>query len=416
MHLGVVGVLGITLIRSFGVAAPANRKGHERPYGPVTNIQLGPRPWYLIDDMDEGSLKDELKSCSEKPSSSSDFSISHRGAPLQFPEHTKESWLAAARMGAGYIECDVAFTKDRQLVCRHSQCVLHKTTNILTVPELAAKCTEPFRPASGDSPASAKCCTSDITLNEFKSLCGKMDGSNTSATTPEEFLHGTLAWRTDLYASKCNTLSSHKEFLSLVRDIGLKFTSELKTPQVAMPFEGDYTQEKYAQQVVDEYKAANIDPSIVYLQSFLIDDVYYWLKADSAFGKRTIYLDDRVDNNYNGAVKSLANLAERGVQIVAPPIFALLTLDDNGNIVPSEYARAAKNAGLKIVTWSLERSGPPGKLHDTDDYYYSSFSKAVNRDGDIYKVIDVLVKRVGVIALFSDWAATVTYYANCFAL
>jgi len=44
----------------------------------------------------------------------------------------------AGGMGAGIIECDVTFTKDRELVCRHSQCDLHTTTNILTVPELAA--------------------------------------------------------------------------------------------------------------------------------------------------------------------------------------------------------------------------------------------------------------------------------------
>ncbi len=50
---------------------------------------------------------------------------------MQFPEHTKVSYLAAARMGAGIIECDVTFTKDTELVCRHSQCNLHATTDIL---------------------------------------------------------------------------------------------------------------------------------------------------------------------------------------------------------------------------------------------------------------------------------------------
>ncbi len=64
-----------------------------------------------------------------------------------FPEHTREGVLAADRMGAGIIECDVAFTKDRQLVCRHSQCDLHTTTDILARPELAAKCTQGFTPA-----------------------------------------------------------------------------------------------------------------------------------------------------------------------------------------------------------------------------------------------------------------------------
>ena len=52
-------------------------------------------------------------------------------------------------MGAGILECDVTFTNDGQLVCRHDQCDLHTTTNILVTP-LAAKCSEPFSPAEFD--------------------------------------------------------------------------------------------------------------------------------------------------------------------------------------------------------------------------------------------------------------------------
>ncbi|MFA9204619.1 MAG: glycerophosphodiester phosphodiesterase family protein, partial [Flavobacteriales bacterium] len=84
--------------------------------------------------------------------------------PLQFPEHTRESYVAAAKMGAGIVECDVAFTKDRELVCRHAQNDLHTTTNIL-VTDLAAKCTQPFvpaDPATGQA-AKAECRTSDTT-------------------------------------------------------------------------------------------------------------------------------------------------------------------------------------------------------------------------------------------------------------
>ena len=44
-------------------------------------------------------------------------------------------------MGAGIVECDVTFTKDKELVCRHAQNDLHTTTNILATP-LAAKCTQ----------------------------------------------------------------------------------------------------------------------------------------------------------------------------------------------------------------------------------------------------------------------------------
>ena len=105
---------------------------------------------------------------------------------MMFPEHTQEAYVAAIAMGAGIVECDVAVTQDGELVCRHSQCDLHTTTNIL-VTDLASKCTKPFSPAndSADADASATCCTSDITLAEFKTLCGKMDASETSATTVE---------------------------------------------------------------------------------------------------------------------------------------------------------------------------------------------------------------------------------------
>jgi hypothetical protein len=101
------------------------------------SVQLGPRPYYLVEAMEDSELKSALQECADGPFEVSDFSIGHRGACLQFPEHTKESYDAAARMGAGIIECDVTFTADRELVCRHSQCDLHTTTDILAIPELA---------------------------------------------------------------------------------------------------------------------------------------------------------------------------------------------------------------------------------------------------------------------------------------
>ena len=100
----------------------------------MQNIQVGPRPYFLVEDMDPGPLKTTLKQCSEMPLRKTDFSIGHRGAALQFPEHTKQSYEAAALMGAEIVECDVTFTKDKQLVCRHSQCDLHTTPNILATP------------------------------------------------------------------------------------------------------------------------------------------------------------------------------------------------------------------------------------------------------------------------------------------
>lgn len=386
-------------------------KNHQKG---VKHVQLGPRPYYLIDDMDDGPLKRKLEKCSEDPSKKSDFSIGHRGACLQFPEHTEESYEAAARMGAGIIECDVTFTKDRQLVCRHAQCDLHTTTNILAVPALAAKCTQPFVPASGGSPASAKCCASDITLAEFRTLCGKMDAFNPAATTVAEYMDATPGFRTDLY-STCGTLMTHAESIELIANLGSKFTPELKAPEVPMPYEGDYTQEDYAQQMIDEYKAAGIPPRHVWAQSFSLDDVLYWLEHEPAFGKQAVFLDARVDlpGGYDAAVAGMGALAAQGVNIVAPPMWALVSLDDQNRIVPSTYADAARAAKLDIITWTLERSG---SLRTGGGYYYQSVTGAIDNDGDTFTMLDVLAKKVKVLGIFSDWPATVTYYANCMKL
>jgi len=61
-------------------------------------VQLGPRPYYLVQGMDDSPLKDKLASCQDGPFKRTDFSIGHRGAALQFPEHTKEAYQAGARM------------------------------------------------------------------------------------------------------------------------------------------------------------------------------------------------------------------------------------------------------------------------------------------------------------------------------
>ncbi len=389
------------------------------------SISLGPRPYYLIDQMEGGALKQELQACADMTFSKTDFCIGHRGAPLQFPEHTKESYEAAARMGAGVLECDVTFTKDKQLVCRHSQCDLHTTTNILAIAELAARCAEPFQPAEFDpktgkllKAATAKCCTSDITLAEFKALQGKIDGANKRAKTVNSYLRGTARWRTDLYAST-GTVMTHVESIELFKKLGVKMTPELKTPNVPMPYNG-YTQQDFAQQLIDDYKTAGVPASDVFVQSANLADIFYWLKHEPDFGQQAIYLDDNMYRDspkkrlnqaaYAKQVAELPNLAAKGLRYIAPPMWVLLELDANGNIVPSAYAKAAKAAGLHIITWSLERSG---SLQQGGGWYYQTISDAIEREGDVMTVLDVLAQQVGIKAIFSDWPATVTYYANC---
>ncbi len=385
-----------------------------------STAQLGSRPFFLVDDMDPSPLKRKLQQCSKGPFYKTDFSIGHRGAPLQFPEHTKESYVAAARQGAGILECDVSFTKDGELVCRHSQCDLHTTTNIVAT-DLGAKCAIPFTPADpvAGTPATAKCCTSDITLAEFKTLCGKMDARDASATTAEEYLGGTAAWRTDLYAT-CGTLLSHKESIKLFKKLGAKFTPELKGVDPVEGFgESGLTQATYAQKLIDEYKQARVHPRKVWAQSFNPDDVRYWIQNEPRFGKQAVYLDDRyagpnvIDpNDASTFVPSMEEIAAQGVNIIAPPMWMLVT-EENDKIVPSAYAISAKAAGLDIIAWTFERSAP---LANDGAWYHQTTDNIVNNDGDKYVTLDVLARQIGILGIFSDWPASVTYYANCMGL
>jgi glycerophosphoryl diester phosphodiesterase len=322
----VVLLIGLVVMTAFAIAGKNTPKG--KAFGwhgdRGHSVQLGPRPYFLVEDMDASDLKADLQQCSEGPFKRTDFSIGHRGAALQFPEHTQESYVAAARMGAGIIECDVTFTEDRELVCRHSQCDLHTTTNILAIPELAAKCSE-----------------------------------------------------------------------------------------------DDYTQEDYAQQMIDEYKAARVNPKKVFAQSFNLDDVLYWINNEPRFGRQAVFLDGRYGDlpfdhtNPSTWSPSMEELVAEGVNIIAPPMWMLMALDGSKNIVPSTYAMYAKAAGLDIITWTLERSG---FLKNGGGFYYQTVTEAINNDGDAYVALDVLAQDVGILGIFSDWPATVTFYANCMRL
>ena len=390
-------------------------------------VQVGPRPYYLIEKMNASPLKTKLESCSEGPFRKTDFSIGHRGgAPLQFPEHTKESHEAGARMGAGILECDVTFTRDGQLVCRHDQCDLHTTTNILLIPELAAKCSQPFSPAEFNAAgvrtkaASALCCTSDLTVEEYKRLKGKMDASNPNARTPQEYQGGTASWRTDLYATG-GTLLTHKESIELIKELGGKYTPELKGPNRAALLQVEQvfgSQANYAQAMINDYKAAQIPPAKVWPQSFNKADVLTWIQTDPQFGHQAVYLDDANVPADLPSATELQGYVKEGIRIVAPPMFALLSVS-NGTIVPSQYAKNAKAAGLDIITWTLERSGRIVEevlASPTPSFYYQTTLGALHNDGDIMTTLDVLARDVGILGIFSDWSGTVSYYASCMGL
>jgi glycerophosphoryl diester phosphodiesterase len=409
-----------------------------------STVQLGPRPFYLVDQLEAGELKNKLEACVAAIDryTHHDFSIGHRGAALQFPEHTKESYEAGRRIGAGILECDVTFTKDGELVCRHAQCDLHTTTNILAT-DLASSCRVPFTPAvfaangTQETPARALCCITDITLAEFKSLKGKMDASNPNATTVEEFLGGTPSFRTDLYAT-AGTLLSHRESIELIGGLGAKFTPELKgidrdgqgNPIVAENDgfgESGLDQQSYARKMIQEYIDAGIDPGQVFAQSFSLADVVQWIDEFPTFGLQAVYLisENPADklagppsdiNEQPPTLEAFVEVRNMGVNIIAPPMPVLVKASANSTeITPSQYAERARRAGFDLISWTTERSGRivENVLEGGDDFYYQTTLDALTNDGDILRTIDVLAQDVGIIGLFSDWPATTTFYANC---
>ena len=117
--------------------------------------------------------------------------------------------------------------------------------------------------------------------------------------------------------------------------------------------------------------------------------------------------------DFEPTLADFEQLAGKGVRIVAPPMWALLDINAEGDIVPSEYAVLAKEAGMEIITWTLERSG---LLKDGGGWYYQSVTDAINNDGDMLEALHVLAQDVGVKGVFSDWPATTTYYGNCMGL
>ena len=339
-----------------------NSRWHKLFHPPrLTKVSIGPRPFYLLSQMnDDDPLKQALGQCADRivEYRTSDFVIGHRGAALQFPEHTFQSHDAASRMGAGLVECDVNLTKDKKLVCRHMRCDLHLTTNVLLVPELAKKCSDPFQPAQHGVNAKAKCCTTDFTLEEIQSLCGKMHSCNMKAKSPKTYVGNTPGWQTDLYSHDCPKIQSHEDYVRTVDSNSGSFVPEFKMLDYDFTKREDgYTREMYVRQILDDYK--DIDPLRVYVQGFTWKDMYYVAKYKPQYRQNSFALDKNMATAWYTKQQlrgHFAALVENGIPAVAPAIFMLLEVDKHGNIVPSQYAKVAREMGLEIIAWTLERS------------------------------------------------------------
>ena len=177
-----------------------------------------------------------------------------------------------------------------------------------------------------------------------------------------------------------------------------------------MPFAPGFDQRAYAGQLVAEYTAAEVQPERVYLQSFDLADVLYWIDTYPEYAAQAVYLDSRsVRPGYTPSLADMQSLYEQGLRIIAPPIPALVALNEAGQPVATDYARFAKAAGLDIMTWTFESGAVMGKQSRA----YGHMADYMDAPGRMLDILHVLADSVGVRGIFSDWPGTVTYYANC---
>ena len=114
---------------------------------------------------------------------------------------------------------------------------------------------------------------------------------------------------------------------------------------------------------MDELRQAGVPPESVWLQSFEWQDIEYWLTREPEFGRQAVWLvEDYAAAGFDPQQpqtwpEELKRRKAKGLNIIAPAQW-MLVQNQNGRIAPSDFAVMAKQAGLQIISWSLERSGP----------------------------------------------------------
>jgi glycerophosphoryl diester phosphodiesterase len=211
--------------------------------------------------------------------------------------------------------------------------------------------------------------------------------------------------------------------------LGVAMAPELKAlPADRSPPDGGGSREKLlrqADQLIADYRDAGIGPDQVWLQSFDPEVIRHWLATAPAFAHRVVWLDGRYnldgfDHRSPEAHAIFASFREAGLRTIAPPVWMLVEAGWEGP-VPSHYARAARAAGLNLVTWTLERSG---SLATGGGWYYQTLNGQnpdpdspgtyrVRGAADQLRLLALLFDELDVRGVFTDWAETGALVDRC---
>ncbi|KAJ3251408.1 Glycerophosphodiester phosphodiesterase GDPDL3 [Chytriomyces hyalinus] len=407
-------------------------------------------------------MRDAISLCAD-PLARNMESIGHRGAALVAPEETIKSFQIAVDSGAAFIECDAAVTKEMDLVCRHGVCDLHFTTDILQRPELAAKCSKPFTPASNGTKASVSCCTYDFTVDEMMQLCATMESQvNGDATRAQDYVTGQPPFRSiGVAKGECPKMVTMKEYLSFARSNNVNVIPELKdtTENATQVFLATKNAtiatlaDKFAQYLKDanftapfdkNFKDAGKKGNLGVMQTFDRRVAKIWKQNNKALP--VLYLLETPMNSTTtekdcatpadcGSPDVLRDLMQAGVEIFSPAMNSFVAAE-NHRFVEHQYSKDMKaiaaDLGLKdkvfFGSWSLERSGCVSQYGNATfnaapglgsiggcGFYYSSVEgeASFGQHEDSLLMMDALFTKAGIVGLFSDFPATVSMYSNC---
>jgi len=383
-----------------------------------------------------------------------DASLAHRGTPLLAPEHSLLGYELAAAMGAGFVECDVSVARDMSFVCRHSNCDLAITTDLLSGrhPHLAARCSVPFAPATPSAPAHARCCTYDFTLAELRTLCLTMEATpNASAATPESYAGPPPPWRSAALAGgppqRCQRIVTFGEYLRWLRVGRLGAIPELK--DTAEPGTRAFLASvgsgplQLADAFVAQLRAAGFRQQLVWrpadrvwawqsprapkaiMQTFDREVAAHWKSDAMGPTPPVAYLYGTAENASTctpsdcGSPSVVSGLAEMGVELMAPPLWRLVTSSGH-RLAPSTHAAFLNSMRVGIIAWSLDRSGcegarpgEPAQAGPCGWYWTSLENVSAFEFSDIAALMYEMYHVANVTAAFSDYPAINTAFLNC---
>jgi len=293
--------------------------------------------------------------------------IGHRGASGMFPENTGLAYRKAAEQGADVIECDIAITKDHQLICAHDP-FLNLTTDVADRTEFADKLAT-YNMDDDDPNFNwndvgniSNWFSFDFTLEELKSL-KKRQANN--------FRDPGYDWT--------ETFVTLEEFVQIAKDYGetqgrvIGIYPELKYPHaVNKVLASRNVPKRYEDYVLEELGrlGVNFTDSPVFLQSFEMSSLEYVQKKTELY--KLVFLVDKNLTDSHWARLDKIRLSGIGVgkaELVTPGYKDKVGRGSYKWGEPTDFLNVVHDHKLKAHVWTFRNEWMNLYWEDGQDPY-----------------------------------------------